>query len=262
MPSSSPNVNGNSSAQVWIPPAKFLDPLLLPATDSTAYPDPSVGELALGAVEDFSIDIERAHEFFEALEEIIDRPFFADSEKLKLSVALVDTSLDFALSVRLLCLSGQLLGASTCLRSQFEALVRSVWIFHCATDNQVSRLNQESLSLETQQGAKNIPQATGMLDDLEKLPHLLALTQALREFKDCAWQPLNSFVHSGIHAVHRTRFGSPPQLIDQTFRISNGFCMLGYNHLAVLTGAPGIQKEIMATTVKFTSVLPAIKSGT
>ena len=216
----------------------------------------------LGAVEDFSIDIEKAHEFLDALEDVVDHPFFDDSEKLKLSVILADTSLNFALSVRLLCIGGQMLGSSACLRSQFEALVRSIWIFHCATDNQVSRLNQADLSLETQQGAKNIPQATGMLDDLEKLPHLRPLTEALREFKDCAWQPLNSFVHSGIHAVHRTRFGSPPQLVDQTFRISNGFCMLAYNHLAVLTGIPGIQREIMATTAKYTSVLPAIKSGT
>ena len=213
-------------------------------------------------MEESSIDIERAHEYFGVLEEIIDHPFFDESEKLRLSVVLADTSLDFALSVRFLCVSEQLLGASTCLRSQFEALVRSVWIFHCATDNQVSRLNQSDLSLETQQGAKNIPQATGMLDDLEKLAHLRALTDALREFKDCAWQPLNSFVHSGIHAVHRTRFGSPPQLIDQTFRISNGFCMLAYNHLAVLTGRPGIQKEIMTATTKFFDVLPAIKGGT
>lgn len=212
-------------------------------------------------MENFSIDVEKAHEFFDALEKIIDRPFFDNSEKLKLSVVLADTSLNFALSVRLLCISKQLLGSSACLRSQFEALIRSVWIFHCATDNQVSRLNQVDLSLETQQGAKNIPHATGMLDDLEKLPHLRPLTTALKEFKDCSWQPLNSFVHSGIHAVHRTRFGSPPQLIDQVFRISNGFCMLAYNHLAVLTGTPGIQREIMAATAKYSSILPGIKSG-
>ena len=213
-------------------------------------------------MEDFSIDIEKAHDFLDALEQVVDRPFFDNSEKLKLSVVLADSSLDFAFSVRVLCLNGQLLGASACLRSQFEALVRSVWIYHCANDDQVSRLSTEVLSIETQQGAKNIPQAREMLADLEKLPNLLALTIALREFRDCAWLPLNSFVHSGIHAVHRTRFGAPPPLLQQTFRISNGFCMLAYNHLAVLTGAPGIQKEIMATTSRFLSVLPDVKTGT
>ena len=210
----------------------------------------------------FSVDIERAHEFLAALEEIVAHPFYDNSEKLSLSVTLSETSFDFGLSVRLLCLSGQLLGASACLRSQFEALVRSIWLFHCATESQVSRLNKADLSLETQQGAKNIPQASEMLVDLEKLPHLKPLTMALREFRDCAWKPLNSFVHSGIHAVHRTRFGAPPQLIDQTFRISNGFCMLAYNHLAVLTGVPGIQKQIMAATIRFPSVLPDQQAGT
>jgi len=213
-------------------------------------------------MEDSPIDIEKAHEFFDALEEIIDRPFFDDSEKLKLSVVVADASLSFAFSVRLLCVGGQLLGSSACLRSQFEALIRSVWIFNCATQNQVSRLSSAELTLEAQQAAKNVPQASEMLGDLERLPHLKPLTDALREFKECAWQPLNSFVHSGIHAVHRTRFGSPPHLIDQTFRISNALCMCAYNHLAVLTGVPGIQKEVMATSLKYQSVLPSLRVGT
>lgn len=207
-------------------------------------------------MEEFSIDIERSHELFKELEDVIDHPFFDDSEKLKLSVVLTDTSLDFGLSVRLLCLSGQLLGASACLRSQFEALVRSVWAYHCATDDQVSRLSRADLSLETQQGAKKVPLASEMLEALGKLPQLHALNIALREFKDYSWQPLNSFVHSGIHAVHRTRFGAPPQLINQTFRISNGLCFLAYMHLARLTGVPGLQKELIAATACFSSVMP------
>lgn len=213
-------------------------------------------------MQNFSIDIEEAHEFLAALEKVVDRPFFDNSEKLQLSVVLAESSLDFAFSVRLLCLNGQLLGASACLRSQFEALMRSVWIYHCANDDQVSRLNAKVQSAESQQGAKNIPQAREMLADLEKHPNLLALTTALREFRDCAWAPLNSFVHSGVHAVHRVRFGAPPPLLSQTFRISNGFCMLIYNHLAVLTGSPGLQQEIMAATSRFLNVLPEAKTCT
>ena len=217
---------------------------------------------ALGAVEDFQIDIERAHDLINVLEDVVDHPFFDDSERLSLSVVLVDASFEFAFSVRLLCASGQILGASACLRSQLEALVRSVWAYHCATDHQVSRLSKDDLSPETQQQAKNIPQASSMLEDLEKLPNLLGFTSAIREFKDCAWLPLNSFVHSGIHAVHRAKFGSPPSLIDQTFRISNGFCFLAYNHLGILTGIPGIQRELYSATASFASVLPDIKVGT
>lgn len=213
-------------------------------------------------MEEFSIDIERSHELFKELEAVVDHPFFDDSEKLQLSVVLADTSLDFGLSVRLLCFSGQLLGASACLRSQFEALVRSVWAYHCATDGQISRLSRVDLSLESQQGAKNVPLANEMLEALGKLPHLHALNIALKEFKECSWQPLNSFVHSGIHAVHRTRFGAPPPLINQTFRISNGLCFLAYMHLALLTGVPGLQKELIAATACFSSVMPDRRAET
>lgn len=204
------------------------------------------------------IDIEKTQEFLELLDKVVDRPFFDDSERIETSVILAHTSLDFGLSVRLLCANGQLHGASTCLRSQFEALIRSVWTFRCASDDQLSRLNEQNLSSEAQQRGKNLPQAAEMLFALEKLANLHALTSALREFKDDAWLPLNSFVHSGVHGVHRTRFGSPPKLIDQVFRTSNGFCMFAYNHLAVLTGVPGMQKEIMAVTARYTSVLPPI----
>ena len=216
----------------------------------------------LGAVEDFRVDIDRAHELFNVLEDVVDHPFFDESERLGLSVVLAEASFEFAFSVRLLCVSGQLLGASACLRSQLEALVRSVWAYHCATDHQISRLSKNDLSLETQQQAKNIPQATGMLEDLEKLPNLLGFTAAIREFKDCAWLPLNSFVHSGIHAVHRTKYGAPPPLIANTFKISNGVSFLAYNHLGILTGVPGIQKELLSATASFSSVLPDIKVGT
>ena len=213
-------------------------------------------------MEEFSVDIERANELFDALENVIDHPFYDDSERLELSVVLAQASFEFALSVRLLCASGQLLGASACLRSQFEALIRSVWAYHRATDGEVERLSRHDLSLETQQQARNIPQASAMLEELEKNPNLLGFTSAVREFRDCAWGPLNSFVHSGIHAIHRTKFGAPPQLIQNTFKVSNGFCFLGYNHLGILTGVHGIQNDLLYSTACFSSVLPDIKIGT
>jgi len=216
----------------------------------------------LGAVEDFSIDIDRAHELIDVMENVIDHPFFEDSERLRLSVLLAQSSFEFAFSVRLLCASGQLLGASACLRSQLEALIRSVWAYHSATNSEIELLVKDDLSLETQQQAKKIPQANKMLEELLKIPSLHGFTAAVREFRDCAWHPLNSFVHSGIHAIHRTKFGAPPQLIRNTFTISNGFCFLAYNHLGILTGIPGIQNELFSSTASFSSVLPDIKIGT
>ena len=204
----------------------------------------------------FAIDTDRADKLFHVLSDLVDNPFADESPRVSLSATLSITSLDLGTSVRTLCASDQMIGANVCLRSQFEALIRSVWALHRATDLQVERLSADRLTLETQQGAKNIPLAAEMLEELNKIPLLAQLTSALNEFKSEAWQPLNSYVHAGLHAVLHTRFGGPPSLLNQIFRISNGFGMLAFTNLGILTGTPGIQAEIRAATASFSSVLP------
>ena len=131
---------------------------------------------------------------------------------------------------------------------------------HRATELQVEKLSAQQLTLDTQQGAKNIPLAAEMLEELNKIPHLAQLTSALNEFKSGAWQPLNSYVHAGLYAVLHTRFGGPPALLNKTFRISNGFGMLAFNNLGILTGIPGIQEEIRAATASLSTVLPEYRN--
>lgn len=208
----------------------------------------------------FSIDIDRADKLFHVLSDVVDHPLFDDSPRVGLSAILSFTSLDLGTSVRTLCASDQMIGASVCLRSQFEALIRSIWILHRATELQVEKLSAQQLTLDTQQGAKNIPLAAEMLEELNKIPHLAQLTSALNEFKSGAWQPLNSYVHAGLYAVLHTRFGGPPDLLNKTFRISNGFGMLAFNNLGILTGIPGIQEEIRAATASFSTVLPEYRN--
>ncbi len=148
------------------------------------------------------------------------------------------------------------MGAAVVLRSQFEALVRSVWVHHQATDSQVDKLSQE-LSIESQQANKNIPHVAEMLADLEKHESLRNLLISLNEFKGSAWQPLNSFVHSGIHAIYWTKWQPPINFIEQIFRNSNGLAVLAYQNLAILTGQPLMQRKIIAATAAFSSCLPA-----
>lgn len=124
-------------------------------------------------------------------------------------------------------------------------MVRAVWVLHCANDVQVDRLSA-FLSIESQQAAKNMPQVAEMLCNLEGRAQLANLMVALREFKGSSWMPLNSFVHSGIHAVHWTRFEPPQALVDQMFRISNGLAVLACQHLATLSGRPEVQNEVIA----------------
>ncbi len=204
------------------------------------------------------MDFSRAEELLDAVASIVDHPLYEDSPRFRLSATLADSSLQFSAASRVLCAEGLLLGAGATLRSQFEALIRSVWALHCATDSQVDRLSAD-LNLETQQASKNIPQVNEMLAELEKLPLLKNLLVSLNEFKSSSWLPLNSFVHSGIHAVHWTKYGAPPQLLDTIFRASNGLSLLAFVSIGRLTGRPNVQSEIFAVSSRFASVLPKLK---
>jgi hypothetical protein len=115
---------------------------------------------------------------------------------------------------------------------------------------------------EPVQGAKNIPLAAQMLEELEEILSLRNLMVALNEFKGSAWRPLNSFVHAGLHAVIHTKFGWPPELVDQMFRMSNGLCLLAYTPIGILNGTPGILGEIIALAASFSSVLPKYRDST
>lgn len=202
-----------------------------------------------------TMDLIRTEKLLDVLASIVDYPLFDDSARIRLSATLAISSLQFAAAARVLCGEGLLLGASTTLRSQFEALVRSNWVVHRATENQIERLSAD-LNQETQQASKNIPLANEMLIELEKMPQLKNLLIALHEFKSSSWLPLNSFVHSGIHAVHWTKHGAPPQLLENVFRASNGLSILAFQGLGIMTGRPNVQSEIIAATANFSSVLP------
>ena len=210
---------------------------------------------ALGAFGTVSMDLNRSEKLLDTLTSIVDYPLFDESPRVKLSATLAISSLQFAAATRVLCGEGLLLGASATLRSQFEALIRSAWALHRATEGQIERLSAD-LNQETQQASKNIPLANEMLSELEKLPQLKNLLVALCEFKGSSWLPLNSFVHSGIHAIHWTKHGAPPQLLDNIFRASNGLSFLAFQSIGILTGRPHVQSELIAATASFSSVLP------
>ncbi len=204
------------------------------------------------------MDTTRAEELLGHLADVVDFPSLESSERLTLSRTLAVTSLHFAAAVRQLCDSHLALGSAAVLRSQFEALLRAVWTLHCASDLQIEKLSSH-LTTESQQATKNIPQAAEMIGAIEKVPHLGNLMISFREFKDSSWLPLNSFVHSGIHAVHWTRFEPPLGLLEQMFRSSNGLAVLAFQHLAILTGKPGLQSEVISVCAPYSSCLPSLR---
>lgn len=144
---------------------------------------------------------------------------------------------------------------SALLRLQYEALLRGAWLMFAATATQVEKLAR-TLDAEAEQGAKNLPGYSEMLSAVVKsAPE--ALTAPLAEFNQYSRHALNSFVHSGIHALHRTRHGYPQEMAVTAVRFSNGLSHFGYRLLASLSGSQRRMDRVTRLWVDFSDCLPS-----
>jgi len=125
---------------------------------------------------------------------------------------------------------------------------------YAATDNHVAKLTAE-LSLEAEQAAKNLPSTNEMIQALgAKAPP--AALQPLRDFKQYSWSALNSYVHSGIHALKRQETGYPVQLLEQCLKQSNAIAIVASMQAAILTGNQQLVKQVGALQQKYQYCLP------
>ena len=184
------------------------------------------------------------------LYKIIDHPLVDDSERIRVSDIVVRLSFEHWAGVRELMRNELVISSVVILRTQFEALVKSIWLLYSATDNQVEKL-AENLSPESEQAAKNFPTTNQMMADLEKTAPENAYAP-LKEFKDNSWKALNSFAHSGIHPIKRREQGRwTISFLEQVFRQSNGLATLCGFQAAILRGRQPLQKEIIALTEEY-----------
>jgi hypothetical protein len=155
---------------------------------------------------------------------------------------------EHAESAKILISAGNLTSATGLVRLQYEALVRAMWLLYAASDIAVSKLTSE-LTQESAHRANQLPMLSEMLDKLQgKAPQ--EPLDMLVEFKKVSWKSLSSFIHGGIHAIHRHSKGYPLQLLEQMVRTSNGVSLMVSMLLVILHGGgeqrgkmPQIQKE-------------------
>lgn len=146
-----------------------------------------------------------------------------DSRELA-TIALCQVAFEHGAALRGLIANGLAISGVALLRVQFEALVRAVWVLHVATDAQVDRLTAP-LTPEGEQGAKNLPSILRMIEGVEKSGPP-GSGQMFRRFHDRLSNGLNSFVHAGIHAIHRQLAPYPIPLLCDVVKNSNAVAML------------------------------------
>ncbi|HGM7321355.1 TPA: hypothetical protein ACKQCD_002502 [Stenotrophomonas maltophilia] len=178
----------------------------------------------------------------QAILSTVDHPLAEDSPRMLESMDAALLSLEHADALRTLLQADKASSAMALMRCQYGAFTRSVWILHCAADEQVELLCLPSAAGTSEQG---LPMLSKMLEAFAKVADLDNLLPHLIELKDHAWAPLNSFVHAGVHAMSRSRDGFPMPLAINVMRMSNNLSMMAGQHLAILTDVPHLQKKAL-----------------
>lgn len=190
---------------------------------------------------------ERLHEF--CLSDDLNAP-----DKVRCAAILCRMVLEHAESIKLLSASGNFTSAIGLMRLQYESLVRAFWILYAATDGFVAKLIAE-LTEETAKAGNKLPMVSEMLNSLEGKAPKEAIDM-LFEIKQYSWQPMNSFIHGGIHAIDRNRRGYPLPLLLQLLKTSNGISMMAAMLLVILSNDSAHKGKLPTIQREFADCLP------
>ena len=179
---------------------------------------------------------------------------FGDDKKSLAVISMCNIAQEHAISLRELTKLRLLTSAMGLLRLQYEALVRAMWALYAASDSSIIKL-VAPLTPENEQVAKNgLPGVSKMMDEIEKKGPA-GLHKHLSEFKDYSWQPLNSFVHGGIHAVNRSNTGYPVHIHYSAVRQSNNLLHMSAIALAHLVNDGDLVLDIVSLYKKYADCL-------
>jgi hypothetical protein len=180
--------------------------------------------------------------------QLIDVPII-DGQRAQISDTACSLALEHWHAVRSLLEFGLLPSALVVHRSQFEALVRSVWLAYAAGNGDLAKLTAE-LDLESEQAAKNISTVNVMMQHIqEKAP--AAAHSALARFKEHNWKALNSYTHAGIHPLRRHADGYPEALLSAVLCNANGLGVMTCMQAVVLSGAQPLQQHVLEVAAKY-----------
>lgn len=177
------------------------------------------------------------------------------SKRISASVSAACVALEHGRAFRVLVAQGLPTAALSLLRLQHEALTRAVWLLYAATDLAVEKL-AAPLSKETEAAANKLPMLAEMLKQLADKPAAAQPLLSLQAFKDSNAAALNSFVHGGIHALHRNARGFPVPILLGALHNCNGLLLMTGMMLAVLAGSQPMARRVSRLQVEFAADLP------
>jgi hypothetical protein len=170
-------------------------------------------------------------------------------------------SLEHAAGAIVLIDGGLFPSAYTLMRSQYECLVRGIWLLYSASEDWVERLS-EPLTLENAKRANEGPMLAEMLKELDASPDSpKPIIGQLRQYKDATWKAMSSYVHGGLHPLSRLVTGYPPQLTYDVVRNSNAVIALTTQLVSILSGDSRNMEPVRRFHIEFADCLPILSNG-
>ncbi|MGZ8159361.1 MAG: DUF6988 family protein [Methylobacter sp.] len=198
--------------------------------------------------------IARSEEFEDELFQLLQSSSFTNNNKSTAILAMYNIAQEHAVSLRELTRLRLLTSAMGILRLQYEAVVKAIWLLYAASDSAIEKL-VAPLTPESEQIANNsLPSFSNMMKEIEKRG-APGVHRHLIGFKDNSWRPLNSFVHSGIHAVNRNKDGYPIALLYSAIRQSNNLTHMSAIALAYLLGNDDLTISVALIYKKYADCL-------
>lgn len=170
-------------------------------------------------------------------------------------------SLEHAGASVLLIRRGLFPSAFALMRTQYESLVRGIWLLHAASETWVDKLS-EPLTLENAKRANEGLGLADMMKQLESSPQSpKPLIEQLKDYKDASWKAMNSYAHGGLHPLSRTIRGYPVQLTVDVVHNSNAIVALAGQLASILTGNPRNMGPVRKFHADFADCLPILSTN-
>jgi hypothetical protein len=200
--------------------------------------------------------LKASDDFHAAMAHLLDAapPIRDEQPRFVVSAISAMLAVEHGTATRLCFVAGFPSSATAILRLRYEATVRSAWLLHVATDEQINLIDRP-LDSQGEDPGRKLPGATAMLKVLSsRAPE--GLVVPLRQFYDVTWQGLNSFIHAGIHPLRRQSDGFPEELACQLLRSANAILHVSYRMLAALTGSAAAMSAMTDLWKDHRSCLP------
>lgn len=195
--------------------------------------------------------LERSDKFQEQIVHVLERnQSNADLEALWPLVVVVH---EHAAGIRSLVAQNMGNSALALMRVLFDAVVRQMWAGFCASPKQMELLNS-NMTMESLESSVDLPMTKIMLKDLER-DGPPALHRQLSEFIAYSWKPLNSIVHTSLHALQIAREGLSIQLASQMIKQANNLLHMSSYQIAFLTQSIDTHEAIVTMYSEFDDCL-------